>query len=176
MILRLLSVPLLAWALGFAWFALLLPVPADGLETDAVVVLTGGSGRIDRALEVLQAGEAEYMLISGVDPDVREADLEAEYDWPKKLEDCCIDLGFRSVDTRSNATETARWAARRGVTSIRLVTSDWHMRRAELELSKALPDNIALISDAVPTRPSFSELFREYNKYWLRLAASLLGI
>ena len=116
------------------------------------------------------------MLISGVDPDVRRADLEAEYDWPGKLDDCCIDLGFRSIDTRSNATETARWAARRDVHSIRLVTSDWHMRRAELELAKALPADISLMPDAVPTRPSFSELFREYNKYWLRLIASLAGI
>lgn len=176
MIVRLLSVPVLAWMLGFAWFSLLLPEPASDQKTDAVVVLTGGANRIDRALQVLEDGDADYMLISGVDPDVRVADLEAEYDWPKKLEDCCIDLGFRSIDTRSNATETARWAARRDVRSIRLVTSDWHMRRAELELAKTLPAEILLVPDAVPTRPSFAALFREYNKYWLRLAASLLGI
>ena len=176
MILRILSVPLLAWMLGFAWFALLLPEPAGDQQTDAVVVLTGGANRIDRALDVLRKGEAKYMLISGVDPDVRIADLEAEYDWPKKLEKCCIDLGFRSVDTRSNATETARWAERRDVHSIRLVTSDWHMRRAELELAKTLPTDITLIPDAVPTHPSFGQLFREYNKYWLRVAASWLGI
>ena len=176
MILRILSVPLLAWMLGFAWFALLLPKPAGDQTTDAVVVLTGGPGRIDRGLEVLKAGHARFLLISGVDPDVRTADLEAEYDWPGSLEGCCIDLGFRSVDTRSNATETARWAAKRDVHSIRLVTSDWHIRRARLELAKALPADITLMPDAVPTRPSFTELFREYNKYWLRLAASLLGI
>ncbi|WP_420606649.1 YdcF family protein [Novosphingopyxis sp.] len=176
MIARILSVPILAWLLGFAWFALLLPEPAAVRKTDAVVVLTGGAHRIDRGLAVLKAGEARYMLISGVDPDVRPDDLEAEYDWPKSLEECCIDLGFRSVDTRSNATETARWAARRDVRSIRLVTSDWHMRRAELELANALPDGVSLTPDAVPTRPSFAELFREYNKYWLRFAASLLGI
>ena len=176
MILRLLSVPLLAWILGFAWFALLLPEPADGQKTDAVVVLTGAAKRIDRGLAVLQEGDARYLLISGVDPDVRPADLEAEYRWPKTLEDCCIDLGFRSVDTRSNATETARWAARRDIHSIRLVTSDWHMRRAELELARALPADIDLTPDAVATQPSFSELFREYNKYWLRLAASFLGV
>ncbi len=176
MILRILSLPLLAWLLGFAWFGLLLPEPAPDQKTDAVVVLTGGPRRIDRALEVLEAKQARFMLISGVDPDVRPAELQAEYHWSGALEDCCIDLGFRSVDTRSNATETARWAARRDVRSIRLVTNDWHMRRAQLELAKALPPDITLVPDAVPTRPSFGELFREYNKYWLRYAASILGI
>ncbi len=176
MILRILSVPILIWMLGFAWFAVLLPVPAGDQETDAVVVLTGGANRIDRALAVLEEGQARFLLISGVDPDVRPADLEAEYDWPTQLEECCIDLGFRSVDTRSNATETARWAGRRDVHSIRLVTSDWHMRRAELELAKALPPDVSLMPDAVATEPSFATLFREYNKYWLRAAASLMGI
>src|SRR3546814_8800901 len=51
MIKRLISLLFLAWVLGFAWFALLLPLPAAPQKTDGIVVLTGGPGRIDRALE-----------------------------------------------------------------------------------------------------------------------------
>ena len=66
MIKRLISLLFLAWVLGFAWFALLPPLPAGDQKTDAIVVLTGGPGRIDRALERLEAGDAKRLLISGV--------------------------------------------------------------------------------------------------------------
>ncbi len=176
MIRRILSFILLAWALGFAWFALLLPQPASLAKTDAVVVLTGGAQRIDRGLQILEAGKAKRMLISGVDRDVKPVELAAEYDRDIKLFDCCIDLGFRSVDTRSNALETARWAARHKVKTLRLVTHDWHMRRARFELDRALPDNITVTNDAVSTKPPLGILFTEYNKYWLRAIASLVGV
>jgi uncharacterized SAM-binding protein YcdF (DUF218 family) len=176
MIRRFLSFALLAWILGFAWFALLLPQPAPLANTDAVVVLTGGANRIDRALEVLEAGKAKKMLISGVDRDVKPTELAAQYHRPSKLFDCCIDLGFEAVDTRSNGLETARWVAKNKVTSLRLVTHDWHMRRARLELDKAMPTGVRIINDAVRTRPSLYVLFMEYNKYWIRVLASLTGI
>jgi uncharacterized SAM-binding protein YcdF (DUF218 family) len=176
MIRRILSFVLLAWALGFAWFALLLPQPAPMAKTDAVVVLTGGPGRIDRGLEILEAGKSRRMLISGVDRDVRPPELAAQYPGSANYFDCCIDLGFQSVDTRSNALETARWAARNKVRSLRLVTHDWHMRRARFELDRALPANITVTNDAVSTQPSLRALFKEYNKYWLRAVAALVGI
>jgi uncharacterized SAM-binding protein YcdF (DUF218 family) len=176
MIRRFLSSILLAWALGFAWFALLLPQPASLAKTDAVVVLTGGAQRIDRGLQILESGKAKRMLISGVDRDVKPVELAAEYDRDIKLFDCCIDLGFRSVDTRSNALETARWAARHKIKTLRLVTHDWHMRRARFELDRALPDNITVTNDAVSTKPPLGILFTEYNKYWLRAIASLVGV
>ena len=136
---RLLALLLLLWVLGFAWFALLLPQAAPLTKTDVVVVLTGGPNRIDRGLQVLEAGKADRMLISGVAREVRPGELAAEYNRPQKLFDCCVDLGFQAVDTRSNALETARWATIHKAKSIRLVTHDWHMRRARLELNKALP-------------------------------------
>ncbi len=176
MIRRILSFILLAWVLGFAFFALLLPQPAALTETDAVVVLTGGANRIDRGLEILRAGKSQKMLISGVDRDVKPPELAAQYPGSAKYFDCCIDLGFASVDTRSNALETARWAARNKVKTLRLVTHDWHMRRARFELDRALPSTITVTNDAVATQPSLRALFKEYNKYWLRAVAALVGI
>lgn len=176
MIRRILSFILLAWVLGFAFFALLLPQPAALTETDAVVVLTGGANRIDRGLEILRAGKSQKMLISGVDRDVKPPELAAQYPGSAKYFDCCIDLGFASVDTRSNAMETARWAARNKVKTLRLVTHDWHMRRARFELDRALPSTITVTNDAVATQPSLRALFKEYNKYWLRAVAAMVGI
>jgi uncharacterized SAM-binding protein YcdF (DUF218 family) len=173
---RIIAFVLLAWILGFVWFALFLPQPAPKDKSDAVVVLTGGANRIDRGLAILESGGAKRMLISGVDLDVKPQELAAEYDRPQKLFDCCIDLGFRAVDTRSNALETARWAAKHKVKTMRLVTHDWHMRRARLELDQVLPDTVSVTNDAVSTQPSFAVLFKEYNKYWLRALAAFVGI
>jgi cell division transport system permease protein len=176
MIKRILAFLLLAWVLGFAWFALFLPQPAPLAKSDGVVVLTGGAGRIDRGLEVLEAKKARRMLISGVDLDVKPGELAAQYKRPPALFACCIDLGFRAVDTRSNGLETARWVSRNKIKTLRLVTHDWHMRRARLELKLALPDGVTVVEDAVVTQPSLFVLFKEYHKYWLRGLAALVGV
>jgi uncharacterized SAM-binding protein YcdF (DUF218 family) len=176
---RLLSLGLLSWMLGFAWFALFLPQPLDERTTDAIVVLTGGAGRLDRGLALLRAGATRRMLISGVDRSVRPAELAARYNTPTRLFDCCVTLGREAIDTRSNALETARWIGRRKQDrpmTVRLITSDWHMRRAALELRQALPARVELVYDAVPSRPSFTMLVKEYDKYLLRRAAALIGI
>lgn len=176
MIVRLIAVSLIAWMLGFAWFAIFLPQPLDGRPTDAIVVLTGGAGRIDRGLALLEEGATRRMLISGVDRSVRPSELAAQYKTPERLFSCCITLGREAIDTRSNAIETARWLERRDFRTVRLITTDWHMRRAGLELRQALPRSVTVVYDAVPSRPSLAMLAREYNKYLLRRGAALIGI
>lgn len=176
MIKRLISLLFLAWVLGFAWFALLPPLPAPPQKTDAIVVLTGGPGRIDRALDLLEDKQAERVLISGVARAVKPRELAAEYKRPLALFDCCVALGFEAEDTRSNATEVASWVRRRGYKTVRLVTTDWHMRRAEYEIGRAVGDKVTIVPDAVRSEPSFATLFREYHKYLAGRAGGLLGL
>ena len=176
MIKRLISLIFLAWVLGFAWFALLPPLPAAAQKTDAIVVLTGGPGRIDRALERLEAGDAKRLLISGVAREVKPRELAAEYKRPAALFECCIALGFEAEDTRSNATEVVTWVARRNYKSVRLVTTDWHMRRAQYEIGRAVGDTATIVPDAVRSEPNFATLFREYHKYLAGLAGGVLGL
>ncbi len=175
MLRRALSTLLLIWVLGFLGFAVSLPGPAPLAKTDAVAALTGGEGRIARALEVLGAHNAHIMLVSGVDSEVRPAEFAKKYQVAPDEMACCVTLGFQSVDTRSNAVEVAGWVAAHQVTSLRLVTSDWHMRRAAFELLRVLPSHVMVTEDAVPTRPSFNTLFVEYNKFLARHAATLWG-
>jgi uncharacterized SAM-binding protein YcdF (DUF218 family) len=89
---------------------------------------------------------------------------------------CCVDLGSESVDTRSNAEEAQRWLARHKYKSVRLITSDWHMRRARYEFERVLDHEYELIPDAVTTEPGFAILFSEYNKYLLRRVAVLADL
>jgi uncharacterized SAM-binding protein YcdF (DUF218 family) len=176
MIKRLISLLFLAWVLGFAWFALLPPMPAPLQKTDAIVVLTGGPGRIDRALDLLEKKQADRLLISGVAREVKPHELAAEYKRPMALFDCCVALGFEAEDTRSNATEVVNWVARRNYRTVRLVTTDWHMRRAEFELRRAIDKNVTIIPDAVRSQPNFLTLFREYHKYLAGLVGGLIGV
>lgn len=176
MIQRLISLLLLAWVLGFAWFTLLMPMPAPPQKTDAIVVLTGGPGRIDRALDRLEAGDAKRLLISGVDRDVKPHELALEYRRPRALFDCCVALGFEATDTRSNAAEVADWVARRNYKSIRLITTDWHMRRAQFEIERLLDDQRVVIPDAVRSQPGLVTLVREYHKYLLGIAGGVIGV
>lgn len=175
MIRRTASSLLLLWMLGFLWFAVLLPPPAGAVKTDAVVVLTGSGGRIDRGLEVLAQRLAPRMLVSGVDREVRPREFAAQYRIGGARMACCVTLGYESVDTRSNARESARWIAKNKFRSVRLVTSDWHMRRAALDLSQVAPDGVDVVEDAVPTRPTFKVLFLEYHKLLARLVQRIWG-
>nr|WP_255587181.1 YdcF family protein [Hephaestia mangrovi] len=155
---------------------LLLPAPLDGHPTDAIVVPTGAAGRIDRGIDLIEAHEAKRLLITGVAPTVRPIDLALEYHAPPALFACCIDLGREAVDTRSNAEETAQWVRAHHYHSVRLVTSDWHMARARMELGAALDKDVVIVRDGVKGEPNLKLLLAEYNKLLLRRVALWLGI
>jgi uncharacterized SAM-binding protein YcdF (DUF218 family) len=178
MITRLLSFLAILYGLGFALFGVTLgrPAPADAPKAEAIVVITGGKGRIEHAAGLLAAGKGRRLLIAGADPSVRKADLVHRLGGKRQLFDCCVDLGSESVDTRSNAEEANRWIERRRYKSVRLVTSDWHMRRARYEFNRQLGDGVEVIPDAVRTEPSLVTLFGEYNKYLLRRLSVWLDI
>jgi uncharacterized SAM-binding protein YcdF (DUF218 family) len=173
MIARFAALLLLFYALGFVLFAFTLGEPAKtGAETtDAAVVLTGGSGRIEHAIDVLREHKSRRLLVAGADPAVTKADLARRIPKSGALMKCCVDLGSESVDTRSNAEEAGRWLGRHRFHSVRLITSDWHMRRARYEFARALGNKYEIVPDAVRTEPSFLILFAEYNKYVLRRLA-----
>ncbi len=173
MITRLGSLLVMFYAIGFVLFAFTLgqPAPASAPATDAAIVLTGGPGRIEHAIDTLKEEKAKRLLVDGVDPAVTKADLARRIKDSGKWLSCCVDLGSESVDTRSNAEEAGRWLSRHNYRSVRLITSDWHMRRARYEFKKALGKKYELVTDAVPTEPTFVTLFGEYNKYLLRRLA-----
>ncbi|HVI06364.1 MAG TPA: YdcF family protein [Sphingomicrobium sp.] len=178
MIIRFGSFLIMFYALGFVLFAFTLgkPAPADAPATDAAIVLTGGPGRIEHAMDVLREGKSRRLLVDGVDPAVTKADLANRIKNSANWLACCVDLGTESVDTRSNAEEAGRWLSRHNYRSVRLITSDWHMRRAHYEFKKALGKKYELVTDAVPTEPTFLTLFGEYNKYLLRRLAAWADI
>ncbi|MDB5701050.1 MAG: YdcF family protein [Sphingomonadales bacterium] len=176
MIRRMISLAVLLWVLGFVLFVVTLPRSADDRFTDAIVVPTGAPGRIPRGLALLQAGKARRMLITGVAREVKPHELALTNNVPITVFAQGVDLGHEAVDTRSNGEETAKWLATRHYRSVRLVTTDWHMRRARFELEHAIGDKIVILPDAVVSEAGLTVLLKEYNKYLFRRVAVLGGL
>jgi uncharacterized SAM-binding protein YcdF (DUF218 family) len=167
----------LIWIAGFVWFVSALPEPApESIRTDGIVVLTGGPGRLARGVEMLRAKKAKRLLVSGVDNSVRPIDLAVELDVPEELFKCCIDLGKRAADTRGNGQEIADWTRKHDYHTIRLVTSEFHMARAQAEAEARLGDDVKIVPDAVSDRQSPKALAVEYSKYLFRRILLMLGI
>jgi uncharacterized SAM-binding protein YcdF (DUF218 family) len=140
----------IAAAIGFVGFLSQLrgaeAEPAN--RADGIVVLTGGSSRVSDAMELLAGGYGRRLLISGVHPTNAASDISRSLSDNQSLLRCCVDLDRSAVNTRSNAAETRRWAHERGFKSLIVVTSNYHMPRAIVELSHAMPD-VHLIPFAV---------------------------
>jgi len=134
----------LIWTAGLFAFAARVErstPPPDPPIADGVVALTGGSSeRIATALQLLESGKGKRMLISGVSREVTRGELQTLTGADKPVYDCCVDLGFTAANTVGNARETARWARTKGYRSLILVTADYHMPRACLELRAAMPE------------------------------------
>src|ERR1700751_1830552 len=139
-----------AAALGFVGFLSKLRYTESAPERQAagIVVLTGGSSRFSDAMELLAEGYGKRLLISGVHPTIAASDISRSLQESQSYFNCCVDLDHSAVNTRSNAAETRRWAHERGFKSLIVVTSNYHMPRAIVELSHAMPD-ISLIPFAV---------------------------
>lgn len=144
-------------------------------NADGIVVLTGGSSRVSDAMELLAAGYGKRLLISGVHPTNDVHDISRALPDNHKLLTCCVDLDRSAIDTRGNAAETRRWARERGFTSLIVVTSNYHMPRAIVELSHAMPDvtliPFAVVGDKWREEPWWTSsatlrlLLSEYAKY-----------
>jgi uncharacterized SAM-binding protein YcdF (DUF218 family) len=176
-IVAMLAIAVVIAGLGFVGFLAQL----RGAETkperqaDGIVVLTGGASRVSDAVDLLAGGYGKRLLISGVHPTNDASDISRSLPESKSFINCCVDLDHSAINTRSNAAQTKRWVHERGFKSVIVVTSNYHMPRAIVELSHAMPD-IDLIPYAVVGEkwrdepwwtggPTLRLLLFEYVKY-----------
>lgn len=160
----------LIWVIGLWQFAADMPreIADPDQATDAIVVLTGGSLRIESGLKLLADGKAKKLFISGVYRGVDVSELLHVSRQSPDAVACCIVLGHAADNTVGNARETAQWMASEGFHSLRLVTASYHMPRSMLEFSRAMPDK-----EIVPN-PVFPEALQE--RPWWRSRSGLLLI
>jgi len=149
-----------AWLGGLFVYAETLPERAadDTRRMDAIVVLTGGSGRLDEGLRLLDEGLGGRLFVSGVYEglDVRRLLRLSQHD-PQGLEER-ISIGTAS-NTEGNALETREWMRAEGLRSLHLVTASYHMPRSLLEFRHAMPE-----AEIVP-HPVFPEHVKT-RRWW----------
>lgn len=118
-----------------------LQVPKDIANSDAIVVLTGGNGRIPEATKLLKEGTGKRLLISGVNPEISDNTLRKVTGASQSLFNCCVDVGRDAKDTIGNSKEIASWAEKHGFKSLVVVTSNYHMLRSLYEL-ESVTENV----------------------------------
>lgn len=135
-------VGLAAFAGGFAVFMESLDwaerPPVQG--SDAIVALTGGPERIEDAIALLARGYGSRLLITGVHGRTGLEGIKRLNKEQHAAVECCVDLDHEARNTVGNAVSTSRWARAKGFQSLVIVTSNYHMPRAMLELDEALPE------------------------------------
>lgn len=133
----------IVWAiLAFATFIdtiNTLSVP-ENPTAQGIVVVTGGSARIEVALELLQSGAANRLLISGVHETTSAQTLARRTRSDPSVFACCVDLDHVALDTAGNAREAANWVQSNAFSSLIVVTSAYHIPRTTREIQHRLPD------------------------------------
>ena len=163
-------------AADFLWFVHQMPVSeaAPAGNADGIVALTGGPFRINDALDLLASGHGKRLLISGVNPTTRRGEIARLMPEHERWFTCCVDIDH-SATTIGNAVETRQWVKARGFQSLIVVTANFHIPRALVELGHELPDvtlvPYGVVSEKVRVvawweNPETARLlFLEYLKY-----------
>ncbi len=185
---------LLLWGLGFLYFVTAI-VPSDSpfapdafsypnpnptaTTLPAIVVLTGGSLRIDTGLDALRNGYGERLFISGV---YRGNDVQKLLTLSRNLADSKdnslierIELGHEAEDTIGNAIEITDWLRRNQYANALVVTGAYHMPRSLMELRNHAPELTFIPAPVFPNHVKLDQwyhnkgtaalLLREYHKY-----------
>ncbi len=175
-LLSLLVIILVALAILFVDFAYkTFSLRQQDVKTDAIVVLTGGRGRIEEGLRLYRENKGNWLFLIGVDPSVRKGDLiKGKHD---ELDAKRIILEKVSSNTLENAFYSRDLIVRNNVRSISLITSRYHMKRATLIFRNLLPKEVAIYPHPVDSKNlkekwwndsgSFRLLFTEFYKYVL---------
>ncbi len=168
------------WAAGLAWFKSYINKLQDYSEnkTDAIIVLTGGKGRVPEALDILRKGYADRLFISGAGGGATVSEMLLEHgvergeidEWQDKVE-----LGHKAENTQQNAAEAAEWIRKSNYKTIRLITSNYHMPRSMLEFENIMPDVEIIPHPVTPehikmdewwkNRGSRNLILSEYHKF-----------
>lgn len=139
---------------------------AAGPRADAIVVLTGGKGRISEGLRLLRQNRSPVLILSGVDAD---ADVDSIFlGGLSSAERSSIILEKRSRSTYENATQTRRLMDEKGLRSIILITSAYHMKRAQYLFLRVLPEGASVVPHPVQS-PNY-----DVNRWWRSKSLGML--
>ena len=127
---------------------------------NAIVVLTGGKGRIQVGKKLLKTHKDIYLIISGANPGLSINFLKRKLGLNRKN----VIIENRSKNTIENALEVKKIVKKFHLKNILLITSKSHMIRALIIFKLILPRNIKIFPYAVQDEVSFKKVFEENIK------------
>ncbi len=149
-------------------------------DTDAVVILTGGSLRLEEGLSIFSVLNNKKLLISGIGEGVAIKDLLDIANSQHLLDRVDeVVLGNLATSTITNAREAKIFMELNNFNSLRLVTSNYHMPRSKLIFGHVMPDKLIIyhpvysinfrkVGHYISPR-SFMMVASEYNKYLMTI-------
>ncbi len=173
----------MSWAIGFASYMGMVTsyvqpeVDMNMMRTNTIVVLTGGSERLQAGTSLFLAGKGDKLLISGVHPKVKTSSVLKESLIPARKQKCCVTLGRKASDTYGNAREAKAFLDQNNYKTMTLVTAHYHMPRSLLVFKQQMPDITIVPYPVTPSSVNLKEwwghsgtlmlLIQEYCKYAL---------
>ena len=154
----------------------------NNIESQNIVILTGGANRIKDGLKIIEdfknLKNINYkILVSGTGMGFTKSSLKKKLgpNFNSQLIQCCIDLDSVSKNTLTNASETFKWTSKNDIKEFILITSNYHMPRAILEFKNVMP-NLKIYTYAITPKKhnienwlssyqTFSLVFTEYCKF-----------
>ena len=128
--------------------------------SDMVVVLAGSGGRIEAAYDLMKVKYIPILFIAGANNKITFEQLSKTYRWDNSSKDK-IRIDNVSTSTWENAKITSEFALKNNIKNIVLVTSMYHMQRAEFLFKKVFKNsNIQIIPFATYVQPI------EMNGWW----------
>ena len=171
---------IMLWLSGFAlFFAATTTKKTARTNTDAIIVLTGGPGRIEKGLELFANGLSKNLFITGVHKDATRSEILSKSNNRETLPPCCIILGRKATTTTENAAETKEWIDQNNIKAITMVTSTYHLPRAKLEFSHLMPSLTIIthpVDEYLDHQSKITLLFSEYHKTiyrWIQITLHL---
>jgi uncharacterized SAM-binding protein YcdF (DUF218 family) len=154
-------------------------------QQHAVVTLTGGRTRILAASE-LAKNLSLPLFISGVHEDATPDEVAEAAGVDPAFFQCCATLGYKARTTHGNGVEISEWADSQNYSRLIVVTSNYHLERALVELGNAMPNadltGFAVASPAINPNAwwksprSAKRMAQEWFKWRIVKAANAFGL
>lgn len=118
--------------------------PISGDVADAILVFTGGEGRIAAGYLAWKEGKGKELFILGAGPEAKLASILPEGEQITQDDLPRIHIEGWSENTLENAVSAKSEVVFRAYRKVILVTSDYHVPRAHLTLRKVLPPTVTI--------------------------------
>ncbi|QGS69364.1 YdcF family protein [Oceanobacillus sp. 143] len=134
-------VKLVGFAIIFCYILLIvgrefLVISEEPKKADVIIVLSGGVGRLEKAVELYHAGYGDYLMLSRANVPGMTAERAIELGVPKKR----LILEEKATSTYNTGIYTKDLMENNQLTSAIIVSSDYHMRRTKLSFERVFKD------------------------------------